>query len=189
MRFAGIAIRTAARTGTVLAWLLLAAIVLAVSSPARAGTALVKWNPPTTNEDGSALTDLAGYRLVYGTSVASLNRSIDIDSPGLSSYLVSDLAPGTYYFGVHAVNEKGVESALSNVDSKTIVELSTRPVYVIKQTRDNVALVVAGEVPADTACSKDKGVLVGGKAYYVVPRDAVEWSGSVRSEIVVAECD
>lgn len=171
--------------------LFLAALLVAgsLAGYARAGEATLSWTPPTKNVDGSNLTDLAGYRLVYGTSAASLDRSIDIDNPGLRSYLVSDLAPGTYYFGVRAVNERGAESALSNIDSKTIVELTTRPVYVIKQTRDNVALVVVGEVPADTACSRDKGVLVGGKAYYVVPRDAVEWSASVTSEVVVAECD
>ena len=33
------------------------------------GTATVSWTPPTTNTDGSALTNLAGYRVAYGRDI------------------------------------------------------------------------------------------------------------------------
>jgi len=32
------------------------------------GTALLSWTAPTENSDGSPLTDLAGYKIHYGSS-------------------------------------------------------------------------------------------------------------------------
>ena len=39
---------------------------------------------------------------------------------GVSSYTVSSLAVGQWFFAVYAVNAAGVESDISNVASKTI---------------------------------------------------------------------
>lgn len=44
--------------------LLIFTILLSVSV-VRGGTALLGWTAPTTNEDGSELTDLAGYRIYW----------------------------------------------------------------------------------------------------------------------------
>ena len=55
------------------------------------GTALVSWTPPTENTDGSTLTDLAGYRIRYGTSPGSYSDTITINGSSLTSYLVEDL--------------------------------------------------------------------------------------------------
>lgn len=90
--------------------------VLAVSS----GSATLSWMPPTTNTDGSSLRNLAGYRVYWGPSAGNMTSSVAIASPGLTSYVVDNLAPGTYYFAVAAVNSSGAESALSNAASKTI---------------------------------------------------------------------
>jgi hypothetical protein len=57
----------------------------------------VSWIPPTLNEDGSPLTDLAGYRIYYGTVSGEYTETIAIDSPGVTSYLIENLAPGRYY--------------------------------------------------------------------------------------------
>jgi hypothetical protein len=84
------------------------------------GSATVSWTPPTTNTDGSALTDLASYRVAYGRAADALNDSAAVDNPGLSSYTVDGLSQGTWYFAVIVVNASGVESDLSNVASKTI---------------------------------------------------------------------
>jgi hypothetical protein len=85
------------------------------------GTATVSWTPPTTNTDGSALTDLAGYRIVYGTSADQLNQSAPVTNPGLSSYTIEGLTNGTWYFGVIVVNAAGIESEISNVATKIIL--------------------------------------------------------------------
>ena len=81
-----------------------------------AASATVSWTPPDTNTDGSALVDLAGYRIYYGTDAFSLATQIDIPTTGLTDYVVEDLAPNTtYYFAVSAYNSTGVESSYSAV--------------------------------------------------------------------------
>ena len=90
-----------------------------VVQPNTTGTALVAWLPPTQRTDGSSLSDLAGYRLYYGTRADSLPRTINLNN-GLSSYMVEGLETGTWYFAVVACDSAGRDSALSNVGSKTI---------------------------------------------------------------------
>lgn len=81
--------------------------------------ARLSWTPPTANTDGTALTNLAGYRIYYGTSPNVLNVVVEIPNASLSAYMVENLTPGTWYFGVKAYNAAGLESALSNIASKT----------------------------------------------------------------------
>jgi hypothetical protein len=97
----------------------LAPFSIAVTQPSL-GNATLSWTPPIQNTDGTGLTDLAGYRIYYGTSATSLAQSIQIANAGVSTYMLENLAPGTYYFAVRAYTSGGVESANSNVASKTI---------------------------------------------------------------------
>lgn len=85
-----------------------------------AGNATLSWIPPTENEDGSALTNLAGYRIFYGTSAANLNQQINLNNPGLTRYVIDNLSGGTWYFGIRAYSSTGTESAMSAIASKTI---------------------------------------------------------------------
>lgn len=84
------------------------------------GSATVSWQAPTQNTDGSTITDLAGYRIVYGTSAGALTQIIEVTNPSVTSYVVDQLAAATWYFAVKAYKSDGTESALSNVASKTI---------------------------------------------------------------------
>jgi hypothetical protein len=84
------------------------------------GSATLNWDAPTTNSDGSALTNLAGYRLAYGQSQGNLTQSVSINNPGLTTYTVGNLATGTWYFELYAVNSAGAESVASNGANKTI---------------------------------------------------------------------
>jgi len=84
------------------------------------GSATVSWNAPTTNTNGSALTDLASYRVRYGRDSSTLDQSAPVNNPGLTTYTVENLSAGTWYFAVVAVNAAGVESDLSNLGMKTI---------------------------------------------------------------------
>jgi hypothetical protein len=84
------------------------------------GSATLSWQPPTSNTDGSALTNLAGYVVRYGTSLDKLATEVRISNPGLTTYVVSELTPATWYFQVSAFNTSGVESAPSATASKTI---------------------------------------------------------------------
>ncbi|MDH5256164.1 MAG: putative Ig domain-containing protein, partial [Gammaproteobacteria bacterium] len=84
------------------------------------GTATVSWTPPVQRTDGSALTNLAGYEIRYGTSAAVLDRTIQLTNAGLTSYMVQGLTSGTWYFGVVAVDSARLASTLSSVRSKTV---------------------------------------------------------------------
>lgn len=83
-------------------------------------SATLSWYPPTDNADGSPLTDLSGYRIYYGRHKKKLDKSIELDNPGLSRYLVEGLTPGHWYFAMTSVNRKGVESQRSEVVNKKV---------------------------------------------------------------------
>ena len=84
------------------------------------GRATLTWTAPTENTDGSTLANLAGYRISYGTSAGALTATITIDNPSVTTFVVENLAPATWYFAVSAVTSTGTESALSNVANKKI---------------------------------------------------------------------
>ncbi len=84
------------------------------------GSATLSWAPPTENTDGSALSDLAGYWIYYGTSPTALTQSVQVTNPGLATYVVGNLSPGTWYFSVVAYTSVSTQSAQSAVASKTI---------------------------------------------------------------------
>src|SRR5882757_6837905 len=68
--------------------------------PISTGTATLDWTPPTENSDGSALTNLAGYTVYYGTSPDKLTESVKVSNPGLTAYTMTNLTSGTWYFAV-----------------------------------------------------------------------------------------
>ncbi len=84
------------------------------------GSVELTWTPPTQNEDGSQLLDLAGYRIYWGTSSGNYTDSVTIDNPGLTSFLVENLAPGTYEFVATSFNNRGTESEYSNPKTKIV---------------------------------------------------------------------
>jgi len=88
--------------------------------PTDNGTATLSWQAPTTDTDGAPLTNLAGYRIYYGTSASDLSQTVQIAGVGIQTYVIDGLSPGTWYFAMTAVTSTGVESALSDIVSKTI---------------------------------------------------------------------
>jgi hypothetical protein len=84
------------------------------------GSATLSWQPPTQRTDGSPLVDLAGYRILYGTSSSNLSNRVTLTNPGLTSYVIENLAQGTWYFAMTAFDASGAESDQSGVGSKTI---------------------------------------------------------------------
>jgi hypothetical protein len=86
-----------------------------------AGSATLSWLPPTQNSDGSPLQNLSGYTVYWGTTQGSYSSSVTVNNPGLTSYVVDNLVPGTYYFSAKALTSAGLESAFSGTASKTIL--------------------------------------------------------------------
>jgi hypothetical protein len=92
---------------------LLPAFSLSVQQTAD-GSATLSWSAPTQNEDGSALTNLSGYRIYVGTDSGNYDQNITLNTAGITAYVVENLVPDTYYFAMTAVNQLGVESGFSN---------------------------------------------------------------------------
>ncbi len=97
----------------------LSAFAIAVNQPATR-SATLSWAAPTQNVDGTALVNLAGFRIYYGTSSTALNKTIEVANPSISTYVIDGLAPATYYFAVRAYTSAGTESANSNVANKAL---------------------------------------------------------------------
>lgn len=89
-------------------------------TPVASGGVELSWAPPTENADGSALTDLAGYKIYWGTQPDEFTSSITIDNPGVVTYVLDNLVPATYYFVATAFNADGGESDPSDMTSLTI---------------------------------------------------------------------
>jgi hypothetical protein len=84
------------------------------------GTATLIWTPVTQNTDGTLLTDLAGYRVLYGSSVSAMDTVVVLPDPNMVTYVVTNLPSGTWYFTVGAYTSAGTQGAMSNVGTKTI---------------------------------------------------------------------
>lgn len=86
------------------------------SSPptASTGNVTINWNPPTQNTNGSPLTNLAGFKIHYGTASQKYTHTVTVSNPGLVTYVIDNLTPGTYYFAVTAYSSAGAESPLSS---------------------------------------------------------------------------
>jgi len=98
----------------------LPAFSLTVTSGSGTGSVTLSWTAPTRNTDGSTLTDLAGYRVHYGTSAGNYTGSVQLPNKSLTSVVIEDLTPARWYFAVKAYNSSGVESGFSGSVSKLI---------------------------------------------------------------------
>lgn len=90
-------------------------------SGSTSNTAIVSWMPPTQRTDGTALTDLAGYRVYYGKSLNAMTRIIDVRNPGQTSQFIDELDKGTWFFAVTAYTSGGLESEMSEIAAKRVL--------------------------------------------------------------------
>ena len=84
------------------------------------GRATLSWAAPAERTDGSALTNLAGFRIYFGSSAGDLRYVIEVKDPGARSWVVEDLTLGTWYFAATAFDSVNAESVRSGVVSKSI---------------------------------------------------------------------
>jgi len=75
---------------------------------------VLAWDCPTNNVDGTALADLSGYKLYYGSS-SSRNYSAILDVGNTNQFKVTGLLQGsTYYFSVTACVSNDSQSEYSS---------------------------------------------------------------------------
>lgn len=71
------------------------------------------WVAPTENVDGTTLTDLAGFRIYYGTASRAYTDMVEVTSPSATSHTLN-LPSGDYHVAMTAMDAEGNESAYSN---------------------------------------------------------------------------
>jgi hypothetical protein len=90
--------------------------------PTNPKRAVLSWSPPTQNTDGSALTNLAGFRVYrcrgQGCAIGA-GTQVTLGA-NVTTWTSPDLASGTWFFAVLAYNSEGTDSALSALASKVI---------------------------------------------------------------------
>lgn len=180
-------------------------LILGVPMSVSAGEAQLTWTQPTTNTDGSAIPASGTGRLVgnrvewgsctgtapnYGFGTKAGEQSFTTPT---TAYTVPNLAPGTYCFRAYASTTYG-ESGPSGVAAKVILPPIPNPptgltavggvAYTILKREDRFVMLPVGTVSPDTQCDTSQSV----NGYYVVPRESVTWSGTVKPVVVVSQC-
>jgi hypothetical protein len=102
-------------TGWLWVLLLISLIAFGVVRADTATQLQLRWTAPTQNTDGTALTDLAGFRIYYGNTATTLDHTVQVVGAAVTSFAVPALPMGTWYFGVSAYTASGSESDKSNV--------------------------------------------------------------------------
>ncbi|KKS67554.1 MAG: Secreted protein [Parcubacteria group bacterium GW2011_GWC2_42_6] len=106
-------------------FLLFLLIVMALVGSAKVfagGGIMFTWEPPTTHGDGTPETNLAGYKLYWGSASRFYTKSMTATycraCPSPSSTIVERecvaFQPGTYYVAATALDTDGRESGYSN---------------------------------------------------------------------------
>jgi len=84
--------------------------------------------PPTTNTDGSPLTDLVSYDIYYGCEQSGVYTDFERFSAGGTTFIIENLPePGTCYFAATAVNSDNISSAFSNEATKSFSSSTQLP--------------------------------------------------------------
>ena len=164
--------------------LITTAIIMAtlavMSRCAEAGELNTTWQTPVGNCDNTPLTDLAGYRVRWGSGTVQLPATA-------TGYTVPNLTPGTWWINVAAFNMQNVESQYVAGWRTVAVEefvTKTNKVYTFFRSNGNITLTVTPHtVPLGTVCDATQSV--NGK--YKVALEAVTWSGT-KLTAALADC-
>lgn len=151
-----------------------------LSNVAHAGQAVLTWQPPTKNCDGSTITNLSGYILTYG----QVKQELPLTP---LSKTVTGLTPGFWWFSLAAKNSAGEVSQFVTVE-KTIPpeEFVTKSnnVYTFFRSGGNINIVKTNHtVPLGVVCDATQSV--NGK--YKVRLEDVVWLGA-KLTAALADC-
>jgi hypothetical protein len=109
-------------------------IIVGMSRPAYAAKLFVSWTPPTQNTDGTPLTDLAGYRVEWGTcgpngTFGTYQSGFNIMNPGITRATIYPTGLKTVCARVFTINSAKIVSASSNVASGTTLPSLSQPMH------------------------------------------------------------
>ncbi len=79
----------------------------------------LSWLAPTSNADGSTLTDLVGY-MVYYRMDNDADQTHELDVGNVTSVTIDNLSPGIWCFAIKAYKDSNIESEFSNYACKII---------------------------------------------------------------------
>jgi len=117
-------------------------MILFHAAAVSAALVTLSWDTPVTNDDGTTLTDLYGYRIYYGNLGNNYDQVIDVGN--VSTYTLENLSDGqTYYFVVTAFDLSGNESFASNEVSLNFPLPDTVPPF--------ITVIYAGDITGDSA--------------------------------------
>jgi hypothetical protein len=166
----------------------------------------LQWQQDMKNADGTALTDLAGFRIVYGTAANALTQLVEVRDPNARSYVLTEgLSYSTgYYLALKSFTTAGIESDKSNTVQHTTPAKPSEPapptkpvpavLSVVQQqayridatSNDKYTATVIGTVPVGTTCLRGFQPIMD---YFLVPRAAVKLNpGVTRPRQIAAKC-
>jgi hypothetical protein len=142
--------------------------VLLIAASGQAGVLDASWTAPTTNTDGSTLTDLALYRVYYSTSDSPCPGStlLAVTSPTSNppsnetvGFQLTGLTTGSIYsVSVTAVRMDGSESACSDIawgvarDDSVVTPAATgHSIVTPAETGDSIVAPTDTVMPESTA--------------------------------------
>jgi len=120
--------------------------------PVYAGQATLSWVAPSTNEDGTPLTDLGGYKIYYGTVSGTYTQNVDAGN--VTTYTFNNLTDvQTYYFVATAYNTARFESSYSNEITKIIT--SSTQTYTLSVSKAGTGTGSVSSAPIGITCGAD----------------------------------
>jgi len=82
-------------------------LVLIFAAPVFGASVTLTWDAPTTNEDGTPLTDLAGYDVHYGSATQTYSLSVDVGNVTSYTWDVGEREDEVLFFNVRAYDTYG----------------------------------------------------------------------------------
>jgi len=89
---------------------------------ATAADAVLSWTYPTTYEDGTALpvSEISTVTIYYGSTTGSSAYKVTV-APPATTYTITNLAKGTWYFTATVTATNGLESVRSVEVNKSLL--------------------------------------------------------------------
>ena len=104
----------------------LSLILLFCTSIAIGSDVTLSWDAPTTNADGTPLTDLAGYHIYQREGSNTYNYTAPVATTTQTTVTLTNLQSGNYHWVARAYNTSGAESVDSN-EVALVVVISPSP--------------------------------------------------------------